>query len=81
MTLEGHLKAYDQKTGKVLWSHRTPSGIIGGPITFAIDGKQYVAVPSGYGGAFPLWAGKGVPEHLKRNVTKGASITVYELGS
>jgi len=78
--LEGYLKAYDQKTGKVLWSHRTPSGIIGGPVTFAVDGKQYVATPSGYGGAFPLWAGKGVPEHLKRNIVKGATLTVYELG-
>ena len=51
-----------------------------GVITFAVDGKQYVAVPSGYGGAFPLWAGKGVPEHLKK-MNKGASLTVYELGS
>ncbi len=79
--LEGYLKAYDQDTGKVLWSHRTPSGIIGGVITFAVDGKQYVAVPSGYGGAFPMWAGKGVPDHLKNSMNKGASLTVYELGS
>jgi hypothetical protein len=36
-------------------------------------------VVSGYGGAFPLWAGKGVPEHIKNNVNKGASLWVFEL--
>ena len=79
--LEGNLKAYDQKTGKVLWTYKTPSGIIGGVISFAVDGKQYVAVASGYGGAFPLWAGKGVPDHLKNGMSKGGVINVFELGS
>lgn len=78
-TLEGNLKAFDQKTGKELWSYKTPSGIIGGVISFAAEGKQYIAVASGYGGAFPLWAGKGVPEHLKTQVSKGGSLTVFEL--
>ncbi len=80
-TLEGNLVAIDQKTGKELWKHKTPSGIIGGVISFGADGKQYVAVVSGYGGAFPLWAGKGVPDHIKNNVNKGATLSVYELGS
>lgn len=78
-TLEGNLKAYDQKTGKELWNYKTPSGIIGGVISFAAEGKQYIAVASGYGGAFPLWAGKGVPEHLKTQVSKGGTLTVFEL--
>ena len=56
-TMEGWLKAVDQKTGKVLWQFKTPSGIIGNPMTYtAPDGKQYVAVLSGIGG----WAGIGV---------------------
>ncbi|HEX7426756.1 MAG TPA: methanol/ethanol family PQQ-dependent dehydrogenase [Mycobacterium sp.] len=56
-TMEGWLKAVDQKTGKVLWKFKTPSGIIGNPMTYkAPDGKQYVAVLSGIGG----WAGIGV---------------------
>ncbi|HUL69403.1 MAG TPA: methanol/ethanol family PQQ-dependent dehydrogenase [Gemmatimonadales bacterium] len=56
-TMEGWLKAVDQKTGKVLWKFKTPSGIIGNPMTYkAPDGKQYVAVLSGVGG----WAGIGV---------------------
>jgi len=56
-TMEGWLKALDQKTGKLLWKFKTPSGIIGNPMTYkAPDGKQYVAVLSGIGG----WAGIGV---------------------
>jgi len=56
-TMEGWLKALDQKTGKELWRFKTPSGIIGNPMTFlAPDGNQYVAVLSGIGG----WAGIGV---------------------
>jgi PQQ-dependent dehydrogenase (methanol/ethanol family) len=56
-TMEGWLKAVDSKTGKVLWQFKTPSGIIGNPMTYtAPDGKQYVAVLSGIGG----WAGIGV---------------------
>jgi PQQ-dependent dehydrogenase (methanol/ethanol family) len=56
-TMEGWLKAVDQTTGKLLWQFKTPSGIIGNPMTYvAPDGKQYVAVLSGIGG----WAGIGV---------------------
>ena len=56
-TMEGWLKGVDQKTGKLLWKYKTPSGIIGNPMTYiGPDGKQYVAVLSGIGG----WAGIGV---------------------
>ncbi|HTL95995.1 MAG TPA: methanol/ethanol family PQQ-dependent dehydrogenase [Gemmatimonadaceae bacterium] len=56
-TMEGWLKAVDSKTGKLLWEFKTPSGIIGSPMTYlGPDGKQYVAVLSGIGG----WAGIGV---------------------
>jgi lanthanide-dependent methanol dehydrogenase len=44
-TMEGWLKAVDQKTGKLLWEYKTPSGIIGNPMTYVgPDGRQYVAV-------------------------------------
>ncbi len=56
-TMEGWLKAVDARTGKELWRFKTPSGIIGNPMTYTgPDGKQYVAVLSGIGG----WAGIGV---------------------
>ena len=56
-TMEGWLKAVNAKTGEVLWKFKTPSGIIGNPMTYVgPDGKQYVAVLSGIGG----WSGIGV---------------------
>lgn len=55
--MEGWLKAVHAKTGDVLWKFKTPSGIIGNPMTYVgPDGKQYVAVLSGIGG----WSGIGV---------------------
>jgi len=42
-------RAFDARTGDILWEQRTNSGITGVPSSFAIDGVQYVAVQSGYG--------------------------------
>ncbi len=41
--------AFDAATGKLLWEFPTNSGIIGQPVSFAVNGKQYVAVQSGWG--------------------------------
>jgi lanthanide-dependent methanol dehydrogenase len=49
-TMDRHFKAVDAKTGKVLWDFVTPSGIIGQPVTYAVNGVQYVAILSGVGG-------------------------------
>jgi alcohol dehydrogenase (cytochrome c) len=42
-------RAFDASTGAVLWEFPTNSGIIGQPSAFAVDGRQYVAVQSGWG--------------------------------
>jgi alcohol dehydrogenase (cytochrome c) len=57
-TPEGEFKALDDETGEVLWSFQTGSGIVGQPITWEMDGEQYVSVVSGWGGAVPLWGGE-----------------------
>ena len=57
-TPEGEFKALDDETGEVLWSFQTGSGIVGQPVTWEMDGEQYVAVVSGWGGAVPLWGGE-----------------------
>jgi alcohol dehydrogenase (cytochrome c) len=46
----GFFMALDAKTGKELWKFQTGSGINASPITYELDGKQYVAVLSGLGG-------------------------------
>lgn len=53
-TMDGWFKAVDARNGKELWRHKTPSGIIGQPVSFlGPDGRQFIAVLSGVGG----WAG------------------------
>jgi alcohol dehydrogenase (cytochrome c) len=42
-------RAFDAATGAVLWEFPTNSGVIGQPSSFSIDGRQYVAVQSGWG--------------------------------
>ena len=46
----GEFAAYDARSGDALWQFMTGSGIRGGPISYRVNGKQYVAVPSGWGG-------------------------------
>ena len=45
--MRGYFMAIDAGSGGVLWQFQTGSGIIGSPITYELDGTQYVAVPSG----------------------------------
>jgi alcohol dehydrogenase (cytochrome c) len=49
-TNDRKIHAFDAKTGKLLWESPTPSGILAPPTTFQVDGKQYIAVLSGWGG-------------------------------
>jgi lanthanide-dependent methanol dehydrogenase len=51
-TTDGWFRAVDAWTGKILWSQKLGSGVIGQPITYlGPDGRQYVAVAAGVGGA------------------------------
>ena len=45
--VNGRFRAFDQKTGKVLWETNLGSAVTGYPATFAVAGKQYVAVSTG----------------------------------
>ena len=49
-TLDGWFRAVDKDTGKILWSKKLSSGIIGNPITYTVAGHQYVSVFTGIGG-------------------------------
>jgi alcohol dehydrogenase (cytochrome c) len=42
-------RAFDARTGKVLWVFPTGSGVAAVPVSFQVDGKQYIAVQSGWG--------------------------------
>ncbi len=57
-TPEGKFIALDDETGEILWEFQTGSGIVGQPVTWEMDGEQYVTIVSGWGGAVPLWGGE-----------------------
>jgi len=49
--LDRHFKAVDVNTGKILWDMRLAAAVQGFPLTFSVDGKQYVAVTANGGGS------------------------------
>ncbi|MDZ7689794.1 MAG: c-type cytochrome [Balneolaceae bacterium] len=49
---DGRFVVYEAQTGEVLWEMSTGLGIIGSPVTYQIDGEQYITVAAGWGGAF-----------------------------
>jgi alcohol dehydrogenase (cytochrome c) len=73
--MTGEFQALDADTGKILWSFQTPSGIVGQPVTWERNGKQYVTVMSGIGGVYALRSGD---PNLK-NVPVGASLWTFAL--
>jgi alcohol dehydrogenase (cytochrome c) len=48
-TADRLFRAFDAKTGEILWSYPTISGINGVPVSFSVDGQQYIAVQTGWG--------------------------------
>jgi quinohemoprotein ethanol dehydrogenase len=54
----GQFEAYRADTGAKLWSAPTQSGVIAGPISYSVNGQQYVAVLAGWGGVWTLAAGE-----------------------
>jgi alcohol dehydrogenase (cytochrome c) len=48
-TADRYFRAFDARTGELLWQHRLNSGVLGAPIAFEVDGKQYIAVQAGWG--------------------------------
>lgn len=61
---KGNFKAFDARTGDEKWSWFAQTGIVAAPISYSIDGRQYVAVMAGWGGAVPLVVGELVSESL-----------------
>ena len=67
--IDGRLLAMDARDGDVLWEFQTGSGIAGAPITYLVDGEQYVAV---------FAAGSTNP--YGGSVTQGDSLWAFKLG-
>lgn len=70
---EGQALALDQATGKRLWSFRMGGGGRGQPIVYELDGKPYVAIPSGG------WAGLDSFAGAASNLPEGGQLFVFSL--
>ena len=71
----GELYAFHAETGEKLWEYRTGSGIIAPPVTYRLDGKQYVAIASGLGGVYAAVSG----DPYLKNINPGGAIWVFAL--
>jgi alcohol dehydrogenase (cytochrome c) len=69
----GMFDAFDARTGALLWQFQTGNGIRGGPVTYSVRGRQYVAVPSGWGG----WIEGFAPEQY--GAPRGQALVVFAL--
>ncbi len=76
-TANGHFAAYDAANGKTLWTTDTYTATLAGPISYSVDGEQYVAVGAGFGSVFYLVAGFAVD---KLGTPDNGRILVYKLG-
>jgi alcohol dehydrogenase (cytochrome c)/quinohemoprotein ethanol dehydrogenase len=71
----GHFNVYSATDGKKLWSMPVQTGVMAAPITYSIQGEQYVAVLAGSGGVFSL--APGVVGKQIRNVSR---LLVFKIG-
>jgi len=76
--LDRMFMAYDDATGKELWSMRLGEVPSSAPISYAVNGKQYVAVVLGMGGTHSRLFMPFVPE-IKNPVNRSSSIWVFEV--
>jgi quinohemoprotein ethanol dehydrogenase len=69
-TAYGKFVAYDATDGKKLWEYDLGSGVIAPPVTYMVDGVQYISIAVGWGGAPPaLWV------RFTENISPGTIFT------
>jgi alcohol dehydrogenase (cytochrome c) len=76
--LKGWFKALDAKTGKTLWKFNAGSGITAAPMTYTLDGKQYVAVVSGRTLSIPAFFG-ALGEKMVAASPEGGTLYVFSV--
>ena len=76
-TANAEFVAYAADSGKKLWSYPTQSSTVAAPMTYSVDGEQYVAIMTGWGGSFSQGLGGVMP--AKGKVGAG-QLLVFKLG-
>jgi len=75
-TWDGVFSAYDAANGDQLWQYQSDSAILAGPITYELDGDQYVAVAQGSGGVVMLTIG----DEVRKNTVNQNRLLVFKRG-
>jgi len=78
-TNDSRFRAFDKDTGKELWETKLPFSGNATPITYEVDGQQYIAVLAGWGGAYPLLEGKD--SNKSGNVRNISRVLAFRLGA
>ncbi|HEX2939637.1 MAG TPA: PQQ-dependent dehydrogenase, methanol/ethanol family [Rhodopila sp.] len=76
--INGQFHAVDAKTGKSLWQMNVGSGVGAGPMTFEVDGKQYVAILVGRAESPPAFMGE-VGKKIIAATPEGGTLFVFSL--
>jgi glucose dehydrogenase len=78
-TYDGYVEALDAKTGEVLWRFNNGSGHNGGIVSYAVGGKQYIAVATGHGS----YVGRAIVDNFHKdkfvNFKESAAVIVFAL--
>lgn len=73
----GNLYAFDADNGDVLWQFNAGSGSRGGPVSYQVDGKQYIAIPTGLGSHAPGFLAGAFPQI--RDLPGGAAMIAFSV--
>ena len=73
----GRLVSYNAADGDELWSADVQTAVMAPPITYAINGQQYIAIAAGFGGGFAAEGGTVAHAWKVRNRSR---VLVYKLG-
>jgi len=75
---DAHFAAYDAGSGKRLWRFFTQTGVVAAPVSYELDGAQYISVATGWGGAYALIAGGVAPTG---SAAKVGRVLTFKIGA
>ena len=77
-TADGRFVAYAADTGQKLWEAPAGTGVVAAPISYEVDGEQYVSVMAGWGGVFALYGGDAAAANQVRAID--GHLLTFKLG-
>jgi len=75
-TWDGTFAAYDAYDGDKLWQYKSDSAVLAGPVSYELDGDQYIAVAQGSGGTVMITVG----DEVQRNKVNQNKLLVFKRG-